>query len=318
LTTASPAGETGDVLQRLFGKEPVAWMRDVIAASFLNRVSLFLGCWAIALGCAHLLQAVRWQWRLRKAMAHFEQFRAGREMQHPGEVLGPWLQDRTASAGARGSLRDLLEEMVSRATDPPSRFEERTQGVVDQCHRGARIARLVVSTIPLVGFIGTVVGISDAVGGVSTMFGDPHAGAANLVAQFQSALREVLKGLSVAFHTTLVALVVVIPAAFVVEGSFTLEESFLVRGRAEFLQTFWLWLGPSWRADLSALNERQGHAGAESLAASVQTLANRIDAVSSRMASVHGVVGDLGVQVSRLQGILEQLDIEDDEPREPA
>lgn len=57
-------------------------------------------------------------------------------------------------------------------------------------------------TIPILGFIGTVMGVSDAVGG----FGDFLTGAKELD-QIKTALSEVTRGLSVAFDTTYVALI---------------------------------------------------------------------------------------------------------------
>jgi hypothetical protein len=57
-------------------------------------------------------------------------------------------------------------------------------------------------TIPILGFIGTVMGVSDAVGG----FGDFLTGAKE-VDQIKTALSEVTRGLSVAFDTTYVALI---------------------------------------------------------------------------------------------------------------
>lgn len=61
-------------------------------------------------------------------------------------------------------------------------------------------------TLPLLGFIGTVIGISDAIGNLDRLLGDSN-GAADL----EKAIQEVIVGLDFAFDTTLVGLVAVIP-----------------------------------------------------------------------------------------------------------
>jgi hypothetical protein len=200
--------------------------------------------------------------------------------------------------------------MASHTTDPASRFEERTRGILDKCQRDTGVIRLAIWAITLIGFIGTVVGIIDAMGSFSSMFGDSNVGASTLVGKFQSVVGQVMTGLSVAFNTTLVALVVVLPVAFIAEGSFSLEENLFVSGRVTCLKRFWLWIGPAWRTDLNALSERDEQVGVESLSASVHHLASQIGAMSNCIAGIHGIIGELGTQVSRLEYVLEQLDIE--------
>lgn len=76
--------------------------------------------------------------------------------------------------------------------------------------------------IPVLGFIGTVLGLSQAIGEFSGVLGD-----ASDIAQISGALRRVTAGLATAFDTTLVALV----AALVIQLLLTLvrkqEEDFL-------------------------------------------------------------------------------------------
>ena len=64
------------------------------------------------------------------------------------------------------------------------------------------MARGLIWAIPVTGFIGTVLGLSEAIGG----FGKVITGGADLSA-LKSALSGVTGGLSVAFETTLIALV---------------------------------------------------------------------------------------------------------------
>ena len=79
-----------------------------------------------------------------------------------------------------------------------------------------------VWAIPVLGFIGTVLGLSDAIAAFSSVLGT-----ANDVSEISSALRGVTAGLSTAFETTLVALV----AALFIQLSLTAlkkaEEEFL-------------------------------------------------------------------------------------------
>jgi biopolymer transport protein ExbB/TolQ len=79
-----------------------------------------------------------------------------------------------------------------------------------------------VWAIPVLGFIGTVLGLSDAIGQFSGVLG-----AADDVSQISAALKGVTSGLATAFDTTLVALV----AALVVQLAMTVirrnEDAFL-------------------------------------------------------------------------------------------
>ena len=68
-------------------------------------------------------------------------------------------------------------------------------------HSSYSIVRLFVWTIPILGFIGTVMGVGAAVGGFATFLS-----AAQEVSQITDALTGVTAGLSVAFDTTFVAL----------------------------------------------------------------------------------------------------------------
>ncbi len=65
------------------------------------------------------------------------------------------------------------------------------------------VVRALIWTIPILGFIGTVVGLSDAIGGFTAVLADSGADAAGI----KSKLGPVVNGLSTAFETTLVALV---------------------------------------------------------------------------------------------------------------
>lgn len=70
--------------------------------------------------------------------------------------------------------------------------------------RGARMAPVsyAIWALPLLGFVGTVVGISGAIGGLGAVFAD---------ADRDQALKEVLEALRYAFDTTFVGLAMVLP-----------------------------------------------------------------------------------------------------------
>jgi len=61
--------------------------------------------------------------------------------------------------------------------------------------------------MPIMGFIGTVIGITDAIGGIGPLMSNAGAGAA----ANSGAMAPVLEGLTFAFDTTLIGLVLVVP-----------------------------------------------------------------------------------------------------------
>lgn len=79
-----------------------------------------------------------------------------------------------------------------------------------------------VWAIPVLGFIGTVLGLSDAIGAFSGVLG-----AASDVSELSTALRGVTAGLSTAFETTLVALVAALVIQLFLIGLKKSEEEFL-------------------------------------------------------------------------------------------
>jgi biopolymer transport protein ExbB/TolQ len=79
-----------------------------------------------------------------------------------------------------------------------------------------------VWAIPVLGFIGTVLGLSDAIGAFTGVLG-----AANDVSEITTALRGVTAGLSTAFDTTLVALVAALFIQLFLTGLKKSEEEFM-------------------------------------------------------------------------------------------
>lgn len=135
---------------------------------------------------------------------------------------------------ALAASRSFLVERIDRALE---RFRMRgdSQDVVDQLAGQSQLdaqavessytmIRVFIWAIPLLGFIGTVVGISAAVAG----FSDSVAQAVDLEVMKQS-IGTVTTGLGVAFDTTLLALVMSILIMFPTSSLQKAEEDFLIR-----------------------------------------------------------------------------------------
>ena len=85
-----------------------------------------------------------------------------------------------------------------------------------------RLLRGFIWAIPILGFIGTVMGLSQAIGGFGSVLGNTDN-----MAEITAALQVVTAGLSIAFETTLIALV----AALILQMLMT----FLKKAEEEFL-----------------------------------------------------------------------------------
>ncbi len=140
----------------------------------------------------------------------------------------------TAGGIALAASRSFLVERIDRALE---RFRMRgdSQDAVDQLVGQSQLdaqavessytmIRVFIWAIPLLGFIGTVVGISAAVAG----FSDSVAQAVDLEVMKQS-IGTVTTGLGVAFDTTLLALVMSILIMFPTSSLQKAEEDFLTR-----------------------------------------------------------------------------------------
>ena len=112
---------------------------------------------------------------------------------------------------ARGDTREVADQLATRA-----------QADADAVDSSYSIVRVFIWAVPVLGFIGTVIGISEAVAGFSTSVG----GAADLDVMKES-IGTVTSGLGVAFDTTLVALVMSIFIMFPSSSLQKAEEDFL-------------------------------------------------------------------------------------------
>jgi hypothetical protein len=132
--------------------------------------------------------------------------------------------------GRRGSgllverIRRALHHFEARrsARELRSHLENQAQADADAVESSYAMLRVFIWAVPILGFIGTVVGIGAAVGGFSESVG----GAVDLEVMKES-IGSVTSGLSVAFDTTLIALVMSIPIMFASSAVQKHEEGFL-------------------------------------------------------------------------------------------
>jgi biopolymer transport protein ExbB/TolQ len=140
--------------------------------------------------------------------------------------------DFVTHLGGLGSRRGLLVERIQRALqhfearrdarELQAQLENQAQSDADAVESSYAMLRVFIWAVPILGFIGTVVGIGAAVGGFSESVG----GAVDLEVMKES-IGSVTSGLSVAFDTTLIALVMSIPIMFASSAVQKLEEGFL-------------------------------------------------------------------------------------------
>ncbi len=193
------------------------------------------------------------------------------------------------------TTRSFLVERLDRALER-FRMRRNAEDVIDQLITQSQLdanavessytmIRVFIWAIPLLGFIGTVVGISAAVAG----FSDSVAAAVDLEVMKQS-IGTVTTGLGVAFDTTLLALVMSIIIMFPASSLQKAEEDFLGRIEAYCDEH----LGR--RLDVG------GSAGATQAAGATQTEA------APRAAGAAGGLEALQEQLTRLARTIETLD----------
>lgn len=121
-------------------------------------------------------------------------------------------------------IKKGLEHFAVRHSNPEVASLMMSQSEIDAgaVHSSYSLAKVVIWAIPILGFIGTVLGISAAVGGFSGALDS-----AQDVEVLKQSLNGVTSGLSTAFDTTLVALVMSLMASFPVSMMQKREEDFL-------------------------------------------------------------------------------------------
>lgn len=137
---------------------------------------------------------------------------------HPLSVFGRRIQGALEHFKARNSVPEVQQYLATQA--------ELDASAVDA---GYSLLRSFIWVIPLLGFIGTVVGISASVSELSAKF---QGGAGGGVQQLTDGLKGVTDGLAVAFDTTLLALVMAIVLLFPTEWLRKIEYALLDRIQA--------------------------------------------------------------------------------------
>lgn len=161
---------------------------------------------------------------LKKELLPFSKVEAilckpGRALLETTHELNSILEDIEA-AGIKGksALCDAIELLIERCRVTKTSegaldiFKARMDTLQNQISASSSILRFIASSIPALGFIGTVLGIGSALG----------------VKDMVANLQEVTKHLAVAFDTTFVALVLSIPLTLFVYGIQKKEEQLLI------------------------------------------------------------------------------------------
>ncbi len=118
---------------------------------------------------------------------------------------------------ALSNLRNL-----GRVTDVDDILRSQAEQDQSSMETSYSLLQAFVWAIPVLGFIGTVLGLSEAIGAFSGVL----AGAAS-VSEIATALQEVIAGLATAFETTLVALVMALGIQLLLAALKKAEEEFL-------------------------------------------------------------------------------------------
>ncbi|HEY5656796.1 MAG TPA: MotA/TolQ/ExbB proton channel family protein [Myxococcota bacterium] len=134
------------------------------------------------------------------------------------------LPPSAASNALVGRIRRALHHFEARrdAREVVDQLSGQTQADVDAVESSYTMLRVFIWAIPILGFIGTVIGIGAAVGGFSE-----SVGAAVDLEVMKDSIGSVTTGLAVAFDTTLLALVMSILIMFPASSLQKAEEDFL-------------------------------------------------------------------------------------------
>ena len=192
----------------------------------IQHVILFLTFWA---GCSLL-------WKIFENIRENRAWKATLLPEEPGRInpenAGQIVEHLdTLPHGTKNSLltrriRNGLETFQANGDTQEAVTALNMQSDVDSrnSENSFTLVKVFIAVIPLLGFIGTVLGISTAVGG----FGDSLSGATEITA-IKDSLGGVTSGLSTAFDTTLLALVMSVCLMLPVSSCQQAEDKFLSR-----------------------------------------------------------------------------------------
>lgn len=134
------------------------------------------------------------------------------------------LKDKAADSFLTNRVLKVLEHFRARNSNPEAATVLTAQSDFDAnaVHSSYTLLRIFIWAIPILGFIGTVNGLGNAVGG----FASGLEGAQD-IAVLKDSLGKITVGLAVAFDTTLIALVMAIPLMFLMSAMQKAEEDLL-------------------------------------------------------------------------------------------
>jgi biopolymer transport protein ExbB/TolQ len=112
---------------------------------------------------------------------------------------------------------------IGEVRDVGAVFESQADSDASAVDSSYTVVRSLIWTIPILGFIGTVVGLSDAIGSFTKVLNDTSGDSSTI----KSNLAPVVGGLATAFETTLVALVAAVVIQLLSTWVFKREEALL-------------------------------------------------------------------------------------------
>ena len=210
--------------------------------------------------------------------ANAPDFRAHLQALASGQPARPPLPAALVSSASRNFLIERIDNALERfrmrgsAPDLVDHLAGQSQLDANAVASSYTMVRVFIWAIPLLGFIGTVIGISAAVAG----FSDSVAAAVDLDVMKQS-IGSVTTGLGVAFDTTLLALVMSIVIMFPASSLQKAEEDFLNRVEAYCDER----LGR--RLDDESAETGPLPAGLEALQTQISRLADSIQALDGKL-----------------------------------
>ncbi|HRU05308.1 MAG TPA: MotA/TolQ/ExbB proton channel family protein [Candidatus Brocadiia bacterium] len=222
----------GALLTLAFLVALVPFMRTYVGELFFARSSLWVQ-WTIAFLTSWSLAILFVKWR--KLSLQAEALRFSMAPAEADYVLSPLTADDIltrirdlADDPSRFLLLNRIERCLSnlknlgRVADVDDILRSQADNDENYTEATYTLVRGFVWAIPVFGFIGTVVGLSQAIGG----FGEVLAKGADL-AQLRESLQSVTGGLAVAFETTLIGLVAAVGIQLLLTAVKKKEEDFL-------------------------------------------------------------------------------------------
>ena len=192
-------------LQRYFLGHPVAAAATVL---FWVAVAVLLGKWLGVIDQSNRLSAIR-DGDLKPVDAESTPAAKWLQENDAGHVAKQWLSDlaKLPAASRESRLVQRLEELLTRQSQRGTAkhladdLRELSGRDADVAHDSLGLVRIIIWAIPMLGFLGTVIGITQTLGGLDFSNGT-------------AAVENLKSGLYVAFDTTALGLVLSVVAIF--------------------------------------------------------------------------------------------------------